>query len=501
MFAQNEGHLIFTTGQSLAERRFAGDGGDGVENSFSDPYGVLPLFMGSPSPNTVRWWDINISSWNAYDIQHNSGGIDTEGRTKVYHRPDIFMGMAINGFLRSRGSESVYLWHYPSTVSNKSYLELKKGTPYFDNLINMLGGPVYKRRERPIRWATQVIGHGERDTALQTGDTTYLSYLIEWRDDFKDAIGTVSENVLPQRTYLYQTQSHTFYNQATPSGPGRAQLAAHELYPRDFSLCTPLYPLETTDGIHLTKMPYFKLGHYFAKAWMKEVVDGQRWESLRPLKVMQAGPSTIAVVFNVPVPPLVFDTNVVTDPGHYGFESEDTGGAVITAIALDAYSDDTVLITLNQPISSDAVVRYAWTGNAGASCGPTSGARGCLRDSDATRTVTGATFDLHGSLVASLPVSESLYNYAVGFEKEVDYTLWGTPSIKSIQLIRGSGQSSIELSLGVTAGQFYSIQKSYNLRDWIDVLTIFSDSSEMRMRFLILGEQHFFRVSTEGFDD
>ena len=319
------GHLVFTTGQSLAEGQFGGDGGDGYENSFSNPYGILPLYKGSPYPRWIRWWNKNTNQWAAYDIENNSGGVDGLGRTKVYHRPDVFMGPAIIEMCLAHDSELPYLWHYASTDSDKSYLELKKGTPYFDNFVRMLGGPVYRQTEHVINWATQVIGHGERDTALGTDVGTYSAYLKEWRDDFVASAKSVG--LEPLRTYLYQTQAHTFYRQSTLGGPGQAQLLAHEELPEAFTLCTLLYPMETADGIHLTKLSYFKLGHYFAKAWFSENILEERWEPLRPKALQIVDADTIAIIFFVLEPPLVFDAVSITHSGNYGFEYGDDGGA------------------------------------------------------------------------------------------------------------------------------------------------------------------------------
>lgn len=86
----------------------------------------------------------------------------------------------------------------------------------------------------------------------------------------------------------------------------------------------------------------------------------------------------------VPSPPLVLDTTNVTDPGNYGFEVFDDGGPLaIASVAVTA--PDTVTITLSgEPTGTNRRIRHAWTGVPGNVSGPREGARGNLRDSDAT---------------------------------------------------------------------------------------------------------------------
>src|SRR5207253_2376218 len=107
----------------------------------------------------------------------------------------------------------------------------------------------------------------------------------------------------------------------------------------------------------------------------------------------------IAVKFHVPAPPLVLDTERVSNPGNYGFELAD--GTAITSVAVSA--PDTVTITLSSPPSSGAHLRYAFTGTPGKPGGSESGPRGNLRDSDATPSRYG----------------RSLYNWSVHFDEAI----------------------------------------------------------------------------------
>ena len=105
---------------------------------------------------------------------------------------------------------------------------------------------------------------------------------------------------------------------------------------------------------------------------------------MRPLSISRAG-TVITVKFIVPAPPLVLDEDLVSNPGGFGFEIAQGSVAppAITNVAVTA--PDTVTITLaEEPTGSQWRLRYAFTAPAQASAGPTTGARGNLRDSDAT---------------------------------------------------------------------------------------------------------------------
>ena len=104
---------------------------------------------------------------------------------------------------------------------------------------------------------------------------------------------------------------------------------------------------------------------------------------------------------HVPVPPLVMDTTLVSDPGKNGFAWADDGPSTPTIESVVITGPDTVVITLSAaPTGAKPRLRYAFTGVSGALGGPTTGPRGNLRDSDATPS----------------PEGYKLYNWCVHFE-------------------------------------------------------------------------------------
>lgn len=87
----------------------------------------------------------------------------------------------------------------------------------------------------------------------------------------------------------------------------------------------------------------------------------------------------------------VIDTVRVVDPGNYGFR---LGGATITGVTIDA--SNVVHIAKTGTATS---VSYAFVGNRSANPGPTTGSRGCVRDS-ATDVSPVSMLPIYNDLVA-----------------------------------------------------------------------------------------------------
>jgi hypothetical protein len=252
-----------------------------------------------------------------------------------------------------------------------------------------------------VRAVTAIHGQGESDsneqnfTFLQSTDGSgrrllnYTDGLLDWQNDYQTKVRAITGQAESIPMFISQ-----FGTMTTPTSiiPQR-QLDAHKVSDGKVILVTPNYPFpHYTDCNHYTNYSQRWLGAYFAKAYQRVVVEGGKWEPTRPLSIQRAG-NVITVKYVVPVPPLVIDT-VRVDASNdkfpvapfYGFIFRDsTMSASITAVAVTA--PDTVTITLsNAPTGANPILRYAFESQSPAfRCpGPTSGARGNIRDSDAT---------------------------------------------------------------------------------------------------------------------
>jgi hypothetical protein len=120
------------------------------------------------------------------------------------------------------------------------------------------------------------------------------------------------------------------------------------------------------------------LGTMVSRAFRAVFRQGKTWLPLVPTAVTITG-NAVVIDYNEPVSPLVLDASWCTDPGNYGFSYSDSGGAAIASVKVTGPTQ--VTLTLNQPsVATGRFVGYA-VPNTDPIFGPTTGTRGCLRDS------------------------------------------------------------------------------------------------------------------------
>ena len=73
----------------------------------------------------------------------------------------------------------------------------------------------------------------------------------------------------------------------------------------------PKYQYHSTEGVHLTADGYRQIGEKYAQVYYERVILGHDWRPLEPTTVQRTG-AVITVHFHVPVPPLVWDTNLAS---------------------------------------------------------------------------------------------------------------------------------------------------------------------------------------------
>ena len=287
----------------------------------------------------------------------------------------------------------------------KPYARLKRGSKAYDNGMAQVaaGRDIAKRLGKSYVVRAVVNVHGEADHAEKSA--RYSADLLQWQADYEKDVRALTGQVEPVPMFQTQISSWTKMMKGTETSaiPG-AQLEAHVKSGGRVVLVGPKYHLQyVKDGVHLTSEGYRHMGEDYAKAYRRVVVEGKRWEPLRPVSTTREG-AIITVKFAVPSPPIVLDTSLVSDPGSYGFEYSDTSASSPSITKVEVTAPDTVVVTLSAvPTGDDRHLRYAFTGVRGAPSGPKTGARGNLRDSDATRSRSG----------------HRLYNWCVHFDEPV----------------------------------------------------------------------------------
>ncbi|MBX3265000.1 MAG: hypothetical protein KF782_35335 [Labilithrix sp.] len=306
---------------------------------------------------------------------------------------------------RANGGDAHDLLMSVHASGAKSYAQLKKGTkPYANGMAQVTAGRDIAEqlgKTYVVRAVANV--HGESDHAEKS--TRYASDLLAWQADYERDVQALTGQSEPVPMFQTQISSWTKMMGGTETSaiPG-AQLAAHVASAGKVVLVGPKYHLSySKDGVHLTSRGYQHMGEDYAKAYRRVVLEGRPWEPLRPIATTREG-AVITVKLAVPAPPIVLDTTLVADPGSYGFEYSDESASPPSIAKVEIVAPDAVAVTLSAvPTGDDRRLRYAFTGVKGAASGPQTGARGNLRDSDATRSRTG----------------HPLYNWCVHFDEPV----------------------------------------------------------------------------------
>lgn len=217
---------------------------------------------------------------------------------------------------------------------------------------------------------------GETDVSAGTSKSEYKRRLTNLIMDFSNDINQGHQPVL----MTYQVGSHTKrYPNATPEVPiGQWELSNE--HPYVFMAC-PTYIFDyNSDGVHLNNHSSRWIGCYFGKAMYQLLTSGS-WKPLQPERVNRQG-KIIWIDMHVPVPPLVIDTERVSNPGDYGFEVW-TGEVKHEIASVEIVGDTVIKIMLTADPSQPVEVCYGM-GVAGNGGGPTTGPRGNIRDSDLT---------------------------------------------------------------------------------------------------------------------
>lgn len=290
----------------------------------------------------------------------------------------------VTDLARSRGLRHDLLMSMHG-IGGRAYADLKRGTAAFDTGILQVRAAKAiadaAGKSYVVRAVTNV--HGETDHRL--GNERYAADLAEWQADYEREVRAITGQAEPVPMLHTQMSSWTMIGGSTTSTIPIQQLAASVAQPDAIILVGPKYHLPyVADGVHLSNEGYRHMGEDYAKVYRHVILEGRRWEPLRPIAITREG-AVITVKFAVPAPPLVIDEQTVADPGSKGFGYSDDGltSPGIASVALAG--PDTLRITLEfAPTGPNRRLRYAYYGDPLDPGGPQSGPRGNVRDSDAT---------------------------------------------------------------------------------------------------------------------
>jgi hypothetical protein len=227
--------------------------------------------------------------------------------------------------------------------------------------------------------------HGEFDgTSL-----TYQADLTTLQSNFELDSMALTGQATEIPMFACQTSGLCAYGTFTPATARSpyALLAAAQAVPGLINLVCPKYwGTYNSHDPHMLAQSYRRLGGYYAKAYLKRVIQQQIWRPLSPRAAVRDG-ANIYIDFWTPVAPIVIDKSL-GEPAFAagsmaGFEYFDAGTPpAITSVAV--IGPTTLQIVLaSTPTGSSKAIRYAYSfPGASTTPGPFTGPRGCLRDSD-----------------------------------------------------------------------------------------------------------------------
>lgn len=195
----------------------------------------------------------------------------------------------------------------------------------------------------------------------------YKELLIRLKGDMQDDVRNIYQQSSISLFITYQTgcQYLKGFNQSI----SMAQLEVSNTN-SDVICAGPVYPM-TDRGGHLDPNGYRWFGEMLGKVYYRSIVEKKPFIPLQPMKIIKTDPYSVAIEFNVPCPPLVFDTELVQEVTNYGFVVRDRYGEKrITNIRIDG---NMVVLKCSLPFTGGVEIAYA---------GESFNGHGNLRDSD-----------------------------------------------------------------------------------------------------------------------
>lgn len=220
--------------------------------------------------------------------------------------------------------------------------------------------------------------HGEADAGASTSRADYKTRMGFLHDWCTNSLSLAAGSALSGYKIIMDQQA---LSAAQYAEIAVAAIELHRDTPEKFVCAGPTYQLEFTaaNDVHMTSQAYRDYGEKLGQAW-QAAHSGGGWEPCHITGVSRSG-TTITVTVHVPAPPLVLDTTLVSSVANSGFAYS---GAGISAVAITdtGAGDNTGVIQITIDADAGGTLSYAYNNGTANEIGPTSGARGNVRDSD-----------------------------------------------------------------------------------------------------------------------
>lgn len=320
----------------------------------------------------------------------------------------------VGGFISARGG---------TPIAN-----LKEGSATFRQAINGVVDMHEAARRMGLRLVVPGVlwNQGESDV----NNPAYGEWMLELlRRALSAAIRAITGQTEEVMLFLAQTNAVSSGLPATYQRVQLRQIRAAQMYP--YIRCVgPIYPwpMEETSNVsssqvHKSSVGVNRTGMMFARGVFREIC-GMGCAPFAPTSAYFISATTLRVEFDVPVQPIVLDTSGTTIsttgiPGYFGFDVM-KGGA--TLAPTDANFAASLIPISGHSIYAPTIIEFGLSAapttrqvtlaygmrrndtNPNTPDGPKTGARGCLRDSEAHVSLMDGVSNANWCLQFALPV-------------------------------------------------------------------------------------------------
>lgn len=273
---------------------------------------------------------------------------------------------------------------FPGGHGQNTITQLSKPEPPYNKFIEEIEHAYLTAKEKGWDFCVPAVCwmQGESDIA-EYPDTDYKELFHQMYNNLNTDIKQVTHQENDIRIICYQssalTKGERFKQNNYEGTEGKTPEIQMELIREDSLIWAmgPTYPYDfVREALHIDAVGQKRIGNLAAKSALGILRNDKRFKGLVPMKTI-VNDNQIAIVFNVPTPPLCFDTIQVNKADHYGFNvirKDNTD--IITDVTLQ---NDTILITCKEsPVGCK--IRYGVNGDY-TKGGRLHGPRGNLRDS------------------------------------------------------------------------------------------------------------------------
>ena len=290
---------------------------------------------------------------------------------------------------------------FPDGQDGTVIADLGKGSKTYNKFLHDIETAYQSAQKRGWNFVMPAFCwmQGETDVTSYPG-TDYRELLLQFVKDINQDVKQITGQLQDIEVICYQSNPVTRAKDFNPLAYDCSETIVPETQlelVRDhptFHASGPMYPYDfVNEIIHIDGASQKRHGVLVALAALDILKHQKHQRGLLPLKA-QCHDKEVIIDFNIPCPPLTFDTIQVTNPGHYGFSviTPDNRDIVENVILQDGRVH---LLCGESP--KDCRVRYAINGDKMVS-GRLHGPRGNLRDSQGdsiTITIQGKKYLIH----------------------------------------------------------------------------------------------------------